>query len=284
MRVVVTGGSGRIGRWVVREIAADHQVVIFDRVPPAELAPGISYKLGEVEDLGAVYDVLRGADAVVHLAAIASNEFHPAPTVFRTNLLGTFHVGDAASRLAIRQVVNASSINVLGIPYAERPIGPLALPIDETHPNRPQDAYGLSKLLGEETLAAFHRRSGLRTISLRPPRVVLPDDYSGLIARLNEPAFEQHNLWSYVDVRDLAAAVRLALEDETLACEALFVTADDALAPEPLSELLPRFYPATVSMAAGLTGTAPAIVSSRAKRLLGYSPRWSWRAMQVSNP
>lgn len=284
MRVVVTGGSGRIGRWVVRELAASHQVVIFDRLPPVELAPGVIYKLGEMEDLGSVYDVLRGADAVVHLAAIPSNEFHPAATIFRANLLGTFHLGDAASRLGIRQVVNASSINVLGIPYAARPIGPLTLPIDETHPNRPQDAYGLSKLLGEETLAAFNRRSGLRTISLRPPLVVLPENYSGLIARLDEPGFQQRNLWSYVDVRDLAAGVRLALENERLDCEALFMTADDALAREPLSELIPRFYPGTGKMAAELAGTAPAIVSGRAKQLLGYSPRWSWRAMQVSNP
>jgi nucleoside-diphosphate-sugar epimerase len=284
MRIVVTGGAGRLGKWIVAELAANHQVVIYDRVPPRETPAGVSYKLGELEDLGAVYDVLRGVDAVVHLAAIASNEFHPAPTVFRTNVLGTFHVGDAASRLGVPLVVNMSSINVLGIPYAERPFGPLSLPIDETHPNLPQDAYGLSKLVGEETLAAFHRRSGLRTISLRPPRVVLPDDYAALIARLNEHGFEHRNLWSYVDVRDVATAVRLAVEDEALACEAMFVTADDALAPEPLSQLLPRFYPATADMAASLTGTAPAVVSRRASQLLGYRPRWSWRAMQPTNP
>jgi nucleoside-diphosphate-sugar epimerase len=284
MRVVVTGGSGRIGMWVVRELAASHQVVIFDRLAPLDPPPGVTYKLGEIEDLGSLYDVLRGSDAVVHLAAIPSNEFHPGATVFRTNVLGTYMLGEAASRLAIRQVVNASSINVLGIPYAERPIGPLALPIDETHPNRPQDAYGLSKLLGEETLAAFHRRSGLRTISLRPPLVVLPENYPGLIARLDDPGLLHRNLWSYVDVRDLATGVRLALENESLACEALFMTADDAMAREPLSELIPRFYPGTRKLAAELTATAPAIVSSRAKQLLGYSPRWSWRAIQMSNP
>jgi nucleoside-diphosphate-sugar epimerase len=284
MRIVVTGGSGRLGKWLVAELAASHKVVIYDRVPPSDMPPGVGYKLGEMEDLGALYDVLRGADAVVHLAAIASNEFHPAPTVFRINVLGTFHVGDAASRLGVPLVVNMSSINVLGIPYAERPFGPLRLPIDETHPNRPQDAYGLSKLVGEETLAAFHRRSGLRTISLRPPRVVLPDDYGALIARMGEHGFEHRNLWSYVDVRDLATAVRLAVEAEKLAHEVMFVTADDALAPEPLSQLLPRFYPEAVSMAASLTGTRPAVVSSRANQLLGYRPRWSWRAMQASNP
>lgn len=188
---------------------------------PSELAEGVTYKLGELEDLGTVYDVLRGADAVVHLAAIASNEFHSYATVFRTNVLGTYHVGEAASRLGLRTVVTASSLNVLGIAYAERPIGPLALPIDETHPNRPQDGYSLSKVVDEETMAAFNRRTGLRTISVRPPLVVLPERYPELIARLDDPGFQHRSLWSYVDVRDLAAGLRLALEDESLECEAM---------------------------------------------------------------
>lgn len=283
MRVVVTGGSGRIGKWLVRELAPTHEVVIFDRVPPSELAEGVTYKLGELEDLGTVYDVLRGADAVVHLAAIASNEFHSYATVFRTNVLGTYHVGEAASRLGLRTVVTASSLNVLGIAYAERPIGPLALPIDETHPNRPQDGYSLSKVVDEETMAAFNRRTGLRTISVRPPLVVLPERYPELIARLDDPGFQHRSLWSYVDVRDLAAGLRLALEDESLECEAMFMVADDAFAREPLAELVPRFYPGTAEMAAVLTGTAPAVVSTKAKQLLGYGPQWSWRTAASSS-
>src|SRR5215211_5389588 len=139
MRVVVTGGAGLIGGYLVRELAARHEVVVFDRVKPAALPPGVTYRIGDHEDQGAVYDVLRGAEAVVHLSAIPSPRYHPAPNIFRTNVLGTYYVGEAAGRLGVRKMVTACSINALGITHAERRMAPLGLPVDETHPRRPQD-------------------------------------------------------------------------------------------------------------------------------------------------
>src|SRR3954467_1876629 len=176
MRVVVTGGSGRIGRGVVRELLSrGHEVTIFDRVPPTEQPAGVRYKLGECEDLGAVYDVLRGHDAVIHLAAIPSNRVHPYPTVFRTNVVSTYNVGEAAGRLGLRKGGPASSINALGITMAERPFNPTYLPIDEEHPRLAQDAYSLTKLIDEEILAALPRRTGLQTIAIRPPLMLYGD-------------------------------------------------------------------------------------------------------------
>jgi len=84
-------------------------------------------------------------------------------------------------------------------------------------------------------------------------------------------------MWVYCDVRDLAQGFRLAVENETLENEAFFLTADDAIAQTPLAELLPRYFPGTEEMASGLTGTSPAVVSTKAKRLLGYQPHYSWR-------
>src|SRR6266536_3069180 len=281
MRVVVTGGSGRIGRWVVRELVThQHQVVIFDRVAPSDVPSGVDYKLGECENLGEVYDVLRGADGVIHLAAIPSNRFHPYPTVFRTNTLSTYHVGEAAGRLGLRKLVAASSINALGITMAERPFNPVYLPIDEEHPRLPQDAYSLTKLIDEEILGALHRRTGMRTIAIRPPLMMYgnPASESATVAeRLAKPESCARVMWVYCDVRDLAQGFRLALENETLANEAFFLTADDALARQPFAELLPRYFPGTAEMASGLTGTSPAVTSAKAKRLLGYQPRYSWR-------
>jgi nucleoside-diphosphate-sugar epimerase len=281
MRVVVTGGSGRIGRWVVRELVGrGHEVTIFDRVPPAEQPAGVRYKLGECDDLGGVYDVLRGHDAVIHLAAIPSNQVHPYPTVFRTNVIATYNVGEAAGRLGLRTMVAASSINALGIPMAERPFGPQYLPIDEEHPRLPQDAYSLTKLLDEETLAALHRRTGMRTIAIRPPLMLYgePEREGALVKeRLDNPDLNARVMWVYCDVRDLAQGFRLAVENETLGNETFFITADDALAHEPLAELLPRYFPGTEEMARGLTGTSPAVVSTKAKRLLGYQPTHTWR-------
>ena len=281
MRVVVTGGAGRIGRWVVRELLAhQHDVLIFDRVPPPELPPGADYKLGECENLGEVYDVLRGAEGVIHLAAIPSNRFHPYPTVYRTNTLSTYHVVEAAGRLGVRTLVAASSINALGITMAERPFNPVYLPIDEEHPRLPQDAYSLTKLIDEEILGALHRRTGMRTIAIRPPLMLYGDPATerGIVAgRLAHPEQNARVMWVYCDARDLAQGFRLAVENETLGNETFFLTADDALARQPLAELLPRFFPGTEEMAKGLTGTTPAVTSAKAKRLLGYQPRYSWR-------
>jgi nucleoside-diphosphate-sugar epimerase len=281
MRVLVTGGAGRIGRWVVRELVArQHEVTIYDRVPPSEQPAGVDYKLGDCDDQGGVYDVMRGHDAVIHLAAIPSNRHHPYPTVFRTNVLSTYHVGEAAGRLGLRTLVAASSINALGITMAERPFNPQYLPIDEEHPRLPQDAYSLTKLIDEEILGALHRRTGLRTIAIRPPLMLYGDpaaEGASVRERLDRPERAARVMWVYCDVRDLAAGFVLAVENETLGNEAFFLTADDALAHEPLSEMLPRYFPGTEEMARGLTGTSPAVVSTKAKRLLGYQPRYSWR-------
>jgi nucleoside-diphosphate-sugar epimerase len=281
MRVLVTGGAGRIGRWVVRELVARrHDVTIYDRVRPSEQPAGVEYKLGDCDDLGGVYDVLRGHDAVIHLAAIPSNRVHPYPTVFRTNVVSTYNVGEAAGRLGLRTLVAASSINALGITMAERPFNPLYLPIDEEHPRLPQDAYSLTKLIDEEILAALHRRTGLRTIAIRPPLMLYGDpaaEGAAVRERLDRPERGARVMWVYCDVRDLATGFRLAVENETLGNETFFITADDALAREPLAQLLPRYYAGTEELAKGLTGTAPAVVSTKAKRLLGYQPLHSWR-------
>jgi len=280
MKVVVTGGSGRIGRWLVRELVErDHQVTVFDKLVPPEPTLGVAYKLGECENLGEVYDILRGADAVVHLAAIPSNQRHPYPTVFRTNVVSTYNVGEAAGRLGLRKIVAASSINALGMSMAEREMAPLSLPIDEEHPRRPQDAYSLTKLIDEETLKALHRRTGIKAIAIRPPLMLWPDqlEATNIRARLDDPELSYRVFWTYCDIRDLVQGFRLALEDETLESETFFLTAADALAREPLAELFPRYWPGTEKIAASLVGTSPAVVSTKSTRLLGYVPRWSWR-------
>jgi nucleoside-diphosphate-sugar epimerase len=278
MRIVVTGGAGLIGSWLTRELVAhEHEVTVFDRVKPAELPKGATYKLGDHDDQGGLYDVLRGHDAVVHLSAIPAVYYHPQPLVFRTNVLGTYYVAEAAGRLGLRIMVTASSINALGIGMAERKMEPLELPIDETHPLRPQDAYSLSKVIDEQTVAALHRRTGLRTIAIRPPLVAWPERFPSLIPDLADPGLRHRVLWSYVDVRDLAVGFRLAVESQGVEQDAFFIVADDALAREPLAELMPRYYPSTGEMAKVLTGTRPAVVNERAKRVLGFQPRWSWR-------
>jgi nucleoside-diphosphate-sugar epimerase len=147
---------------------------------------------------------------------------------------------------------------------------------DEQHPDEPDDAYGLSKVIGEQIAWSFHRKTGMRTVVLRPPLVLAPGDY-GKILQSSAAQQWRATLFSYVDVRDLARAFRLALERRDVVCDVFNVAADDALAEEPLSDLLPRLDPRLAPLAGALRDNQPMVNNAKLKRLLGWTPQHSWQ-------
>ncbi|MDQ4078715.1 MAG: NAD(P)-dependent oxidoreductase [Chloroflexota bacterium] len=275
MRVIVTGGSGLTGRHVVAELVAHgYEVLNVDRVPPNQpLAP---YKLVEMEELGQVYGSLSGADAIVHLAAIPRPTFHTNEVVFRTNVISTYHVFEAAAQLGIARVVWASSMSVLGFPFYYRPFAPRYVPVDEAHPRLPQDVYALSKVLGEEMAEAFVRRSSMTVVSLRLAWVHTPESFREQLV----PLWEDHaagasNLWAWLDARDAARAARLALEAELSGHEPFFIAARTSFMREPSADLVRRVYPES-TIRPGLQGNGSLISTEKAERLLGYRPVHPW--------
>lgn len=276
MRVVVTGGSGLAGRAVVEDLAAHgFDVTNVDLVPTDGPAP---FQRADLGDLGQVYGCLRGAEAVVHFAAIPRPTFDMPEVVFRTNVMSTFNVLEAALSLGIRRVVSASSMSVLGYPFHERPLAPSYVPIDEAHPLLPQDAYALSKLVGEELAAGFARRGRLSIVSLRFPWIHTPETFAAQVQPLwPDPAAGAANLWSYVDARDAAAAVRLALLAEIDGHEACFIAAPDSFMPMPSPALVVEHYP-TTAMRDELVDHASLFSSAKAGRLLGYRATHGWRS------
>ena len=277
-RVLITGGAGRLGRWVVEELQDDYEIVVADIAagPAAGGDSGPRYLQVDLTDPEAVASAAAGVDAVVHLAAIPSPLNHPAEHVFANNMLSTFNVVEAAMRAGAEKVIYSGSGSALGFAFRFREMVPAYMPMDEEHPLLPQDAYGLSKWLGEEILAAATRRTGIRTISLRPTSVLQPDDYAERVPAALDRA-GGHGIFAYVDARDYAQAVRLALADETIEHDRFFITADDALCREPLSVAFPRRFPGSEAVCAHLTGTQGPITCAKAKRVLGYRPRYSWR-------
>ena len=279
MKVVVTGGSGNIGRYVVRELLQyGHEIVSFDRVVPPEPEPGVHYRLGDHEDEGTIFELLAPAEAVVHLSAIPSPGTHANALVFRTNVMGTYNVCEAAATLGLRKIVATSSINVLGMGFRYRDFAPHYLPVDENHPDLPQDPYGLSKVVGEDIVDMAHRRTGIPAVSIRPSHVVMPETWPERLAAM-EANFNVYysGIWGYADVRDLAVGFRLALETEDAVQGAYYIVADDAFCPMPLAEAAPLIFPGTEQMAAHLTGTQSGITNAKAKRDLGFQPQYSWR-------
>ncbi|GAC1435351.1 MAG: NAD(P)-dependent oxidoreductase [Chloroflexota bacterium] len=280
MKVAVTGGAGGVGRAVVVDLLDHgHEVRSVDRVQPS--APrGCPFVRADLTDLGQVYGVLAGMDAVVHLGAIPDPYGDPNEVVFGNNTQSTFNVVEAAATLGLSRVVAASSICALGMVNATRPWSPAYVPVDEEHVLLPQDPYGLSKLVGEEICKAASRRTGIVTVSLRFTWVVHEEHYAGAFPMSPQDLARSPELWTYVDLRDAVAAVRLALTAPLAGHEAFYtVAADTMAADQPTADLLRRFHPALPDEGVRtLQGFSAPFTTAKAARLLGWQPAHSWRS------
>jgi nucleoside-diphosphate-sugar epimerase len=292
-RIAVTGGAGRLGRSLVAGLAAaGHELVSLDRVESdaAELS-GIDQIAVDLTDPDAAARAITEsrADALVHLAAIAVPFSAPEDVILRTNATLALNVLSAGVAAGIDRIVTASSPTVLG--YGA-PAGwlPDRFPLDEHTTPKPWNAYGLSKLLAEQTITMLARQTGdaTRFAAFRPCYVIPPEEWAGaptqqghtVRERLDDPALSATALFNYVDARDVATFVDVLLEalPGIPNGEVFFVSADDALARRPLAELMPQFVPGTEQLAAGLTGSAPAFSNAKARRVLGWRPAHSWRS------
>lgn len=274
--IAVTGGSGRAGHYVINELLAHgYGVRNVDRQAPQErLCPFVNVDLN---DLGQVYGALAGTDAVLHLAAIPGPTGRPPEVVFGNNVTATYNVVQAAATLGLRRIAFISTDSTLGFPWAVRRDWPDYLPVDESHPQRPQDPYGLSKVVGEQICQAAHRRTGIETIVLRSTHILGPDMYAEFVGRVHvDPQRGAFNLWSYIDARDLAAACRLALEVELSGYEVCYVAAADTTSLLPSRELFARYYPEVTTFAPTWGGRQSSLDCSRARRVLGWQPQHSW--------
>ena len=272
--VLVTGGSGLFGRYVVRALVERYRVIVIDKKQPENTA---EYHQGDVLDLTAMIKCTRGVDAIVHLAAIPIPLNHPAEDVVRLNVMGTFNMLEAAARNNVRTFVFASSESTLGFAFAERKKNhPDYVPVDEAHPLRPQDPYGMSKVLCEEMCKSYTRKYGTQTLCLRMPWIWVPEPqeqtfYRALIAEY--PNWYK-NLWAFVHGIDAADAFALALDrgyrDEH---RAWFVTADENWTGLPSAKLVQEFFPETIIHNDRLQGATSLIANDKAKTELGFRPK-----------
>ena len=280
----MTGGSGKAGRVVVRDLAErGHDVLNIDRVPsPESSAPdsAIPYLAADVTDFGQALEALAGGDAmpgfdaVVHLAAIPSPAHATPDQVFRTNMTSTHAVFAAAARLGLRRVVWASSETTLGLPF-ERP--PDYAPVDEAH-MYPETSYALSKVLGEEMARQFSRWSGIPVIGLRFSNIMVRDDYKRFPSYWDDPHLRKWNLWGYVDESHVAQSVRLALEADVHGADSFIIAAADTVMKRPSRELMGEVFPG-VPVADRVDGTDTLLAIGKAQAKLGYSPQFSWRQL-----
>ncbi|RCH67781.1 NAD(P)-dependent oxidoreductase [Streptomyces sp. SDr-06] len=279
MRVAVTGGLGRIGRAVVAELAGQgFETVQVDVAPMRGQSPG--YRRADLRELWQAVDALDGVNAVVHLAATGvpdSHTLHPElaeGATYAANSTSTYNVFQAAAVHGVRRVVWASSETVLGPPF--RVGGPAQLPLDESHPVRPETSYALSKATGEAIADHFAHRCAMTSVALRFSVVMDQAEYAALPAYWAEPERGRWNLWSYVDLADVAVSCRLALTADLVGATALTVAAPDTLSDRPTAELLDTYFRG-VRVTRPLGDFEALQCSAKAEELLGRRPSHSWR-------
>ena len=275
MKILVTGGSGLVGRHVVDALCRERDVTNLDINPPHR--KGVPFIHADILDLSNLKEKTAGYDAVVHLAGIPHPLNEPGEKVFRVNAMGTFNMLEAAVHNGIRKFILMSSESTLGFAFGTERTWPDYIPIDENHPLRPQDPYGLSKVTCELLCEGVSRRSTLQTICLRAPWIWVPDPgememYGKLVA---EYQHWSKNLWAYIHVADVAQAISRALDSSLpLKHDVFFICANENWTDVDTRKLIEKFYPEIPQISESLTKRMSLISNSKAKRLLGFSPQY----------
>jgi nucleoside-diphosphate-sugar epimerase len=283
--IVVTGGNGKAGRACIQDLLAHHyEVASVDLVRPAD--PNLPFSRVDLTDFGQTVAALSGIDervrnvtAVVHLAAIPAPGLATNAVTFATNTISTYNVFEAARQLGIKNVVWASSETVLGLPF-ETP--PPYVPVDEEYAGRPESAYSLSKLVGEEMAKQFCRWDPeLKIIGLRFSNIMEPEDYSRFPGFQDDARKRKWNCWGYIDARDAAQAIRLALEAKIKGAEVFIIANADSVMERDNHELLKEVFP-DVPHKRSFGPNETLLAIDKARSILGYKPNHSWRDYKKS--
>ncbi len=280
-RVAVTGGSGTLGRAVISELSGHGYAVFnFDLAPPSWPGPATFTRIDfrdygqAVEALSGIDSLHDGVDALVHLAAISGPTQAGNAATFDNNIICSYHVYSAARAAGITNIVWGSSETLFGYPF-HRP--PPYVPVDEEYPVRPEMAYALGKCLEEEMARQLCRWDPqLKMIGLRFSNVMDETDYPQFPGLDRDPPGRSWNLWSYVDSRDAAQAVRRALEHQATGAHVFGIASTDTVMLRPTSALLDEMLP-DVERRRSFSGNESLISIEKARAVLGYEPAHTWR-------
>lgn len=271
-KILITGGSGLVGKYVAQDLASHYEVVVADKVKPNF---DVKFHKVDVTQSESLKTIKNKFDAILHLAGIPHPLNDPAEKVFHVNTFGTFNIMQFAAENGIKKVVLASSESTLGFAFAKRTHAPLYFPIDEQHPLAPQDAYGLSKVCSEEILKGFSRAYGIHTVALRFPWIWVPEEKEHETYRklISEYPNWYKNLWAWVNVHDVSQAFAKAIEHKSEQFDRFFITADENWTGRSSRELIGEFYKGS-QIVHSLEGSRSLISSDLAKVVLKYSPRY----------
>jgi len=303
--VLITGGAGNLGRLVANELAPDYRVVLFDRYPPDKVAIPwdceFPFLLGDQTIFEDCVRAISNAkpDVIVHNGAITHDSdihdgkmnrpkfrmFQPEDNTMKINVMGTYYMMDAARRFGVKKIIFGSSFYVLGLGFriSKDPYQVEYLPIDENHPNRPEDTYSTSKVIGEEIVESFCRSYGMKGIAFR---------YMGISYPFRSYTFDQDPLkdkregfvggpigttYQYSDGRDIAYATRLAIEKDLPSHFEPFYISTDNVFKGDTAPVVRALYPDIAHMADNIKGGDGIISDKKLRDTFGYVPKYSWK-------
>ncbi|NJN84969.1 MAG: NAD(P)-dependent oxidoreductase [Caldilineaceae bacterium] len=291
--MLITGASGRLGPYVIRELRADYEVVLFSRSQPDEEFADLPWVQGDLASFEDLTRAMHGVHAVQHLGAQpypvdhpdlrerAAEQGIPFDATFRTNMLGTYYLMEAAVAAGVKTVVMAGSNCALGHGFriSGTPFPLQTLPIDEGHPTYPEDSYSYSKRAGEELLASYSRAYGIRTYVTRIAGICPPERRREMAANAKPVTAWSDWIWCWVGSEDVASAHRLLMEaaDDLPVHDVYYNNADDTTCLEPSRELVERFRPELAVLAASLTGHQNFFNCDKLKAAVGWQHKTSWR-------
>lgn len=289
-RILFTGGSGKAGRHVLPWLASRGYAVLNFDLKPSEHAQ-IPTLVGDMTDAGQVFNAMTThfgfggfaegkppapVDAVVHFAAIPRVLLQPDNETFRVNVIGTYHVIEAAMKLGIRKVIIASSETTYGVCFAEGDQDYHAFPLEEDYDVDPMDSYGLSKVVNEKTARAFAERFKADIYALRIGNVIEPEDYARFPGFVADPLARKRNAWSYIDARDLGQIVHRGLQTSGLGYQVFNAVNDTITADRPTADFLHQWCPRTPHRRA-LVGDEAPISNRKIREVLGFREEHPWR-------
>ncbi|GAA0334557.1 NAD(P)-dependent oxidoreductase [Sphingomonas oligophenolica] len=286
--VVVTGGSGKVGRAVIRDLLdRGYRVMNVDVAPPPE--PLCHFMKADLTDFGQAVEAITMAagtvdrrrtplgttTGVIHMAGIPTSSIAPDTVTFQNNIMSTYNIFSAATRAGISRVVWASSETIYGVPMTRAT--PAYVPIDEDHPQVPETGYALAKMLCETMAEEMHRWNPHTSfMGLRISHVFDPAEYGTIPDYWGNQSLKKWDLWGWVDSRDAAQACRLALESDLTGAQVFTIAAADTAMREPNRTLLADAFPDT-PIKDGLGDFETLIGIEKARRMLGYAPQHTWR-------
>lgn len=279
-KIVVTGGSGGAGHYVIKDLLSQgYECVNLDVKTPVEaLCPFVEL---DMNDYRAVHRALSGADGLVHFAGNPhpDDEHFGASDRFSNNTNALFNAFNAARENGIKRIVWASSETIFGFPFEN--CRPSEVPLTETAPRQPQNGYALSKTISEDLAVEMSKLYDMTIIGLRLSNV-LYDDVEAVPSFQKIPGYwkdlehRKFNLWGYIDARDAARAVRLALEADLEGAEVFNIAASNTLMKQPSRDLIQAVFPG-VPVRAGLASHGAMLCCDKARRLLGWQPDVTWQ-------